>query len=264
VKRYNSLQAFFLSFYSSELYRDVAKNWKGIGFLHLLLLLALAWAPTAIRAFTGFKAFVDDKGAAMVQQMPAVNIRDGVMSATPSGRHELKDPVSRETFMIIDDTVDTVPDNLTADIAVLTRKEFGTFNARRNERRVWQLQPGFNMAVTPDRVREFLGGMPFWAVPLLYVMLVAGSLAFRTAQVLLYANIGMFFARHFNAAIDYKAAARIAAMAVTPVIILRTVIWLTPMPDPSWYVRWPIGLVIALFFIRFGVMAAAEPEPVHV
>jgi Protein of unknown function (DUF1189) len=260
MKRYNSLHALVLSFYSADLYRDVAKNWKGIGLLHLLLLLAVTWAPTAIRTFGTFKAFVDEKGAAIAQQMPAVSIKDGVMSATPSGRHEIKDAGTGEIFMIIDDTVDTVPSNLTGDVGVLTRREFGTFNERRNERRVWELQPGFSMALTPARVEQFIGGMPYWGVPILYLVLLVGSLAFRTGQILLYGNIGMFFAKRFNAPIDYKAAVRIAAIAVTPVIVLRTLIWFTP-GEPRWYIRWPIGLIIAILLIRFGVKAAAQPEP---
>lgn len=262
MKRFNALHALVLSFYSGDFYRDVAKNWTGIGFLYLLMLLSVAWLPSGVRTFKAFTRFVDGKGAAMAQQMPAVTIENGVMRATPSGRHELKEPRTGEIVMIIDDTIDTVPADITMDGAVLTRTEFGTFNSRRQERRVWQLQPAFNFALTRARTQEFLSGLPFWAAPVIYVGLVIGSLAFRFGQALLYGNIGMFFARQLKADIDYRAAVRIAAVAVTPVIVLRTLIWFMPVTEPSWYIRWPIAFVITVLLIRFGVKSAAQPQSV--
>jgi len=44
MKRYTLIQALALSFYSRNLYVDVARNWSGIGIRYLLLLLTLAWA----------------------------------------------------------------------------------------------------------------------------------------------------------------------------------------------------------------------------
>jgi hypothetical protein len=261
VKRYGRLQALYLSFYSGDLYRDVAKNWKGIGFLYLLLLLGIAWVPSAVRTFSATKTFAEEKGAAMAQQMPTVTIQDGTMRANPAGRHELKDPATGETFLIIDDTIDDVPAETLGDVAMLTRREFGTFSRRRSERRVWKLAPGFDMEVTAAKAQSFLAGLPYWATPLMYIGAMAGSLAFRTVQILLYGSIGMFFAKRFKAAIEYKDAVRLAAVAITPVVVLRTLIWFTPT-EPSWYIRWPIAFIITVLVIRFAVRAAAEPEPI--
>jgi hypothetical protein len=259
--RYSRLQALYLAFYSRDLYRDVARNWTGIGFLYLLLLLGLTWLPSAVRTFNATKTFAEEKGAAMAQQLPTVTIRDGTMRANPSGRHELKDPSTGEVFLIIDDTIDDVPPESAADGAVLTRNEFGTFNRRRGERRVWKLGPGLEMEVTAAKAQSFLAGFPYWGAPVMYAGALAGSLAFRLAQVLLYGSLGMFFARRFKAAIDYKDAVRLAAVAITPVVVLRTLIWFLPR-EPIWYVRWPIAFIITFFVIRFAVRAAAEPEPV--
>jgi hypothetical protein len=196
----------------------------------------------------------------MAQQMPTVTIQDGTMRANPGGRHELKDPSTGEVFLIIDDTIDEVPAETLADGAVLTRKEFGTFTRRRSERRVWKLAPGLNMNVTAAKAQSFLTGLPYWATPLMYVGALAGSLAFRIVQVLLYGSIGMFYAKRFKAAIEYKDAVRLAAVAITPVVVLRTLIWFMPR-EPIWYVRWPIAFIITVFVVRFAVRAAAEPEP---
>ncbi len=43
MKRFGLFHPIWMSFYSRALYRDVAQNWKGTGFLYLLFLLALSW-----------------------------------------------------------------------------------------------------------------------------------------------------------------------------------------------------------------------------
>lgn len=258
MKQFGPLQALYLSFFSADLYRDVAKHWKGIGLLYLVLLLAITWLPSGFRVFSGLKAFSTDKGAALAQQMPRITISNGEMRADPPGRHELKEPATGEVFGVIDDTIDQVPDEAPGDMMVLTRKEFGTF--QRNQRRVWKLQPGVNYELSSADVQQFLSRAPYWAAPTAYVAGVAGSLVFRTLQILLYGAIGLWFAGRAKAAIDYTTAVRLAAVAVTPVIVLRTILWFMPT-EPAWYVRWPVAFVITILLIRFAVRAAAGPEP---
>src|SRR2546426_3324312 len=48
MRRYGILHPLLLSFFSRSLYRDVGRTWKGIGFLYLLLLLALSWVLVTI------------------------------------------------------------------------------------------------------------------------------------------------------------------------------------------------------------------------
>lgn len=259
MKRFGPLQALYLSFFSADLYRDVASHWKGLGLLYLLLLLGLTWLPTAARAFTGLRTFSTEKGAALAQQMPRVTIAGGEMRAEPPGRHELKDPATGHVFLVIDDTIDDVPAQAANDMMMVTRKEFATF--QRSQRRVWKLAPGMNLELTSGDVQHFLARVPYWAAPLVYAGALAGSFLFRTVQILVYGGIAMFFARRFKATVDYKTAVRLAAVAITPVVILRTLIWFLPT-EPGWYVRWPVAFVITVLLIRFAVRAAAEPEPV--
>ena len=259
MKRFGPLQALYLSFFSADLYRDVARRWKGIGLLYLLLLLGLTWLPTAVRVFNGLQTFSAEKGAAIAKQMPRVTIANGEMRAEPPGRHELKDPVTGEVFLVIDDTIDEVPAYAGNDMMMVTRKEFATF--QRNQRRVWKLAPGMNLELTSADVQRYLARVPYLAAPLVYAGALAGSFLFRTIQILVYGSIGMFFARRYKSAIDYRTAVRLSAVAITPVVILRTLIWFMPT-EPGWYVRWPVAFVITVLLIRFAVRAAAEPEPV--
>ena len=256
MRRFGRLQALWLSFYSRDLYREAARRWKGIGVLYLLLLLALTWLPSPVRWFAGLRLFAAGQGSEIVAQLPVITIEGGVMTADPPGPHVI--PLDDVT-LIIDDSVDTVPSDLDGQTAVLTRREFGMTKPRSNERRVWELGPELNMVIAPDDVAGFLGSLSYWVPPLGYFFCVAGSLIFRTLQVLLYGAIGLMLAGRWRAGLDYSALVRLSALAITPVVILRTLLWFGPWEPPG-YVRWPVAVAIAMGYLVMGIKAAAGRE----
>ena len=49
MRRFSNVQALALSFFSRDLYRDVASHWKGAGLLYQLLVIVLATLVIEIR-----------------------------------------------------------------------------------------------------------------------------------------------------------------------------------------------------------------------
>ena len=251
-----------MSFYSADLYRDVGRNWKGVGLLYLTVLLAICWLPSAGRWAAGLHRF-----AATVPQttaeLPDITITNGVMQARPPGRHEFREPDSRPgrpgTTFVIDDTIDDVPSDLTSETVMLTRREAGMVRPSRHERRVWRLDAVGDLDVTRQDVIAFLTSLQVWLPPLAYVCCVLGALVFRLLQACLYGSLTQMYAQHRKLTLDFKSALRIAAVAVTPVIVLRTLVWFLPA-EPSWYIRWPAAILITAYYLRFAVNALAE-EP---
>jgi hypothetical protein len=78
-------------------------------------------------------------------------------------------------------------------------------------------------------------------------------------QSLLYGLAAVAWARRKGLTLSQSAAMRLAAVAVTPVIVLRTAIWVFPW-EPAWYIRLPIGLLIAAFYIDFGIGACVDAQ----
>lgn len=261
MKRFNPVSALWGAFYSPDLYRDVVFRWKGIGFLYLLLVLAICWLPSAARWFQALRELDGVEAQALVRKLPSISIEDGVMSANPPGRHVIPLESERsgtvEGLIIIDDSAESVPNDLTTEAFVLTRREVGVIRPSRSERRVWTLTPAADMDVTPDDVQAFLGSLAFWMTPVGYVGAVAGSLVFRVLQALLYGAAAMAYARRQRLNLTRAASMRLAAVAVTPVLLLRTAIWFGPW-EPAWYWRWPVGLLIAALYIAYGLRACAE------
>ncbi len=273
MKRFGIFSAIVMAFYSDELYRDVARHWKGVGAVYLLVLLALCWLPSAARGFMGLHRFAVEQVPRVVDQLPVVKITDGVMQATPPGRHVIRDPQSTgsrdaSALVIIDDTVDEAPSDLEIPAIVVTRHEFAIIQPRRSERRVYSFSRQTNMTITPDRVRSFLSSLQLWVPTLGYLLAVIGSFAFRMAQAMVYGAVAQMFARRSsatpNSGLEYRTAIRLAAIAVTPVIVVRTFLWFGPW-EPAWYFRWPVAILVTLFYLNFAARAAmadlAESPP---
>jgi hypothetical protein len=263
MKKFGPLRAIVMSFYSAELYRDVGRNWKGTGLLYLMVLLAICWVPTAYRMHAGLHRFAAQTPA-ITADFPDISIKNGVMQSRPPGRFELRDPDPRPgreaaVFIVVDDTIDDVPSDLAPDTIMLTRRELGISRSNRAERRIIELSAVGNLDVTRQDIAGFLSSLRFWVPPVAYVFCVFGSLLFRFVQACLYGSLTQMFARGRQLTLDFPAALRISAIAVTPVIVLRTLVWFLPS-EPAWYIRWPIAIVITLGYLRFAVSAlAAEP-----
>jgi hypothetical protein len=135
MRQYGPLRALVMAFFSADLYRDVGRNWSGIGLLYLTVLLAICWVPTAVRMHVGLHGFAVDRVPQLTADLPEITIRDGVMQANPPGRHLWRDdnprPGREAGAFIIDDSIDEVPSDLPAGTLMLSGVRRGTHQSRR-------------------------------------------------------------------------------------------------------------------------------------
>src|SRR5688500_8215830 len=101
MKRYSIFHPLVLSFFSKSLYRDVGKNWRGTGLLYLLLVLALVWVPTIIKAQMGLSSWVAGDSQELTKQIPAITITKGEVSTDVTTPHFIKDPKTGNVMAII-------------------------------------------------------------------------------------------------------------------------------------------------------------------
>lgn len=70
-------QALYRSFYSSRLYVDVGKRWKGFGFLYLLLVIVLFSLPLSLQIIKYFNRFYDQQIIGPMKRIPTLYIQNG-------------------------------------------------------------------------------------------------------------------------------------------------------------------------------------------
>ena len=258
MKRYSIFHPLVLSFFSKSLYRDVGKHWRGTGLLYLLVVLALVWIPTMIKGHLGMSKWVDGDSKEITKQIPAITISKGRVSTDVTTPYFIKDPKTGSDIAVIDTTGEyETLENTDAKLLLTKSKLIVSKNA--TETQTYDLSGVQSFYVDRARVEGWLAMLGRWFVPVLYPLALIFSFIFRAIQILIYALVGLLFARILHANLSFKTLMRLAAIAITPVLILNLILEFVPRHIPRWSL---IGIVIALAYLFFAVKVNAEPEDV--
>ncbi|MDQ2921260.1 MAG: DUF1189 domain-containing protein [Acidobacteriota bacterium] len=258
MKRYSIFHPLVLSFFSKSLYRDVGKHWRGTGLLYLFLVLALVWIPTIIKGQLNISNWVDGDSKEFTKQIPAITISKGQVSTDVATPYFIKDPKTGNNMAIIDTTGEYETLENTDAILLLTKSKL---IAKKNatETQTYDLSGVQSFHVDRSYVESWLATVKRWFVPVLYPLALIFSFIFRAVQILIYALIGLLFAHMLHANLSYKTLMRLAAISITPVLILDLLFEFVPVHIPWWSL---LGIVIALAYLFFAVKVNAEPEDV--
>jgi len=259
-KRFTYFDALWQSFFSRSLYLDVAKRWRGVGFLYLLLIVIISWLPDLAKMQISFQQLRGGAAEGLIRQVPAISITDGVASADVETPYFIKDPKDGKVLAIIDFTGQYTNLENTSAVVLLTRQEVIGKKSEK-ETRIYSLSGVKHFAIDQARVRRWVYLFLTWFVVLIAPFAIVFTYAYRICQALIYALVGMAFASSFHLKLTYSTLLRITCVALTPLVIFTTVTDLLPLHRvfPRLLV-WLIHLAIAVLYIGFAVKAcAAEP-----
>jgi len=255
MKRYSYLHALVLSFFSKSFYQDLGRNWKGTGLLYLFILVLVVWIPTMIKMQVGLSRFVAQEAPQVTQQIPRITIKNGQASTDVQTPYFIKDEKG-QPIAIIDMTgeyenLDNTPASL-----LLTKTKLVTRNQRKTT--IYDLQPVGSFEMDRESVENWLPTLKRWFVPVLFPIVIIGTFVFRAIQILLYAAIGLLFAKLVNTSLSYQTLMRLAAVALTPVLLLNLLFEFLPFSIPFW---WVWGTIIGLAYLFLAVKSNAESTP---
>ena len=255
-RRYSILHIPALSFYSKDLYRDVGLNWRGTCLGYLLLLLAICWIPWMVKAHIGLSDFVQNEVPKIVSQIPTITIKDGLASIDEPQPYYITEPDSNDIFAIID-TTGTVTSLADSNAFLLITKTEAIYKKNEVQSQTYSFADIKDFTLTQAKINKWLEVFRTVAIPVMYPFVLAFSYVYRIIQVLIYAAIGLLFAQGFRAKIEYPVLLRLAVVAVTPAIIINTIVSL------SGYVfcgMWLLYFAIAMVYLAFGVKAVSESQ----
>lgn len=252
------LRAPLASFYSRPFYREVAARWRGASFLYLLLVLALCWIPFLWGVYGNWARFAGTEAEPLLAQIPPVTISGGVVTADVPQPHSITDGGTGTVFAIIDTTGQVQSlDDVDAKM-LLTRTQLIVRKGER-ETRIYDLSSIENFSLDRDRVRGWLNVSAAWGPPFVYVLMILFSCVYRVLQALVFALIGLAFRPAPGLAPGYPGVLSLALVAVTPAVIVKTVLDLVGATFPF---RELVIALIAIAYLYLGVKASAVPSPV--
>ena len=258
--RFTYFDALYQSFYAHSLYVDVARRWRGVGVLYLLLIVIISWLPDLVRMQISFHKLRGEASESFIRQIPAISITDGVASADVETPYFIKDPKDGKVLAIIDFTGQYTNLENGSAAMLLTRKEIITRQSGK-ETRIYSLSGVKHFSIDQTRMRHWVNLFLTWFVTAIAPIVIVFTYGFRIVQALIYAAMGLAFANWYHVKLPYSTLLRLACVALTPVVIFTTVTDLIPafhtIPGPL------VGLIhlaIAIWYISFAVKACAD-EP---
>jgi len=260
MKQFGFFHPFYM-FCSKALYRDVALNWRGTCFGYLFVLLLLSWLLFVVKLNLMLTSFIDQNVPAILEKMPAITIKDGKVSADVEQPYIIN-LENGQPIAILDTTgkytsLDNTPAKilLTSSALVIRKSE--------TETQTVDLSKVKDLSVNKSLLGSWVDMVVKWACPLLFLCALPFSFAYRVIQALLYAAIGTIFVSSLRGSLGYSAVLRMAVIAVTPVILLDTLIFLAGVTIRApLFTYWPICFGIAMVCLYRGVQAAvASPPP---
>jgi len=284
MKQYSSWQALFLSFWSASLYRDVAENWQGVGYLHLLFVVCLTIFFIALQTQVVVVPRAEQIADSVLSQMPNVTIEKGKLSIDKASPYVLTEPKSGQPII----TIDTRPKPvsleesksvfLVTSEAIYARKQpvrsypgqnNNQFSLKTDGQKSPQLtsEQGAierfdissvdHLQIDVNSGKLFLHSFFRWLGVLLFVTWLPFAFLFVVLQTLVYALLGKLFSSLASVDLSYSTLVRLSAVTLTPVLLLDSLIKVSGVSLTYW--PW-LSVLLALGYLYFAVIANASEQ----
>lgn len=253
MKEYGYWQALFKSFYSPNLYRDVAWNWGAGVVFYLLLVTFLCWGAMLLKyqpiIETGLKDMVNKIGT----QVPEMEIVNGELKTPENKPYFVVDPDTKEMIAIIDTSGEhnALKEGETKPTILVTKKQIFYADNETKEIRMKDIPETLTMTISPDYLKEKMITCASW----LWLLLLPLNSVFlwiaRLVQALVYAVFGKLFAFMTHIPLRYSQIFKLSVVALTPSIVIATILnWLEIYFGYQALVLFAIAIGYLIFAIR--------------
>lgn len=251
MKEYSSFHPLYMSFYSPDIYRYAARKGRGLGFAYLAILVAVFLIPKVMAFDRAMSEMIAQEAPAVAKQIPEVTITKGKVSLDKPQPYVITKSDGKTPLIVIDTTGKTTFSNTEAlyivtESKVLVRPGQGG----------WQnldLSSFDGVVINRTSSYEFLDWLEEISFFLIYPFAFVLALGFRFVQAFLCAFIGFSFAKSRGCRLPYSAAVRVASVALTPVVVIGTMLVMLNLHIPYWDI---ISFAAAIGYTMFGIKSS--------
>jgi hypothetical protein len=251
-RKYSLIHLPLFSFFSSRLYRDIGKNWKGANLAYLFLLLAVCWIPPTLNMRQQLLQSIESNQLHLINQLPDIQITDGQVKVEQSKPIYINR--GDGTPLAIIDTTGSMNyiDNdhvniLLTDSKLIFRRDGSHFNTL-------DLSQVSSFHINRYMLTDWLQSSKHAIAPLSYGIFLLLSYVMTLLVLLLLAVVGLILSNMMHASLRFAAVVRLASAAATPSIVLITALALLGYSIP--------GLVYVAFTVAYlliGITACKKP-----
>ncbi|MFZ7128555.1 MAG: DUF1189 domain-containing protein [Desulfobacterales bacterium] len=241
--------ALHLSFYSPGFYRRAAGRWKREAVVYLLL-LSVFYSISAVYRFTSdVRQIVNASLPVVSGQIPDIRIEKGKVRIDADQPYFIKAADGDSVVAILDTTGRHQSLNDTTAVLLLTENRL-LVRRSADQTREFDLSGMDGFHLNRERATSWMRSLMSWMPVVVFPFAVLAALAYRLLQALLFAGLGFAVAIGLKHPVTFQAAFTVAALALTPMILLDTVFNMIGAYPPFWGM---IGLMISGGYMAFGI-----------
>jgi hypothetical protein len=243
-------QAPYLAWFSRRFYQDVAQRWRGLALTYLLVLVAVAWLPNVFRLNGQMETFRTQDLPPILEQVPKLEILNGELQADVKMPYRIIDPESNETLVVIDKNASEEDFDRLNTLILITNNQI--ISNRNGFNRSFDLADLEGVSVDKESLGRWIDGGISWIRTLAYPLLVINSWSYRFFQALIFGVIGLIMANSMQVKLPYAAVVRLSVIALTPVILIRTLLNFFGISVPLW---WLLAFAITVVYLYRAIKA---------
>ncbi|HTR45273.1 MAG TPA: DUF1189 family protein, partial [Thermodesulfovibrionales bacterium] len=210
------------------------------------------------RTWREVSAYLDQEAPKVITQVPLITVAKGKVVVDAAMPYVIKDPRTSAPLVIID-TTGKITSLTGSEAAALLTGSTLLVRKSPSETRTFELSEIGDLVIDQSKLYEWTEIIKDNFVFVLYPLTLLFSFLFRTVQALIFAVIGMTFAKNLKLSLPFQAAVSLAIVAMTPALILSVVYSALGLKTSLW---WLISFVISLGYLFFAVKAQSEDQTV--
>lgn len=253
ARRYRIYHPLYMAFYSKDLYRDAARNWKGFAYTYLFFILVLSTLVSAFQIQQRVSDFMDRSAGELVRQIPEVIISNGEISVDGPQPYVIVDPETGKDLAILDTTGQVTGLQDTEAVILLTRHQL-IYRKSARETRILDLSGVEYLQIDHQTVQGWIEVVRRWSAAAVAPFILIGSIVYRLFQVFFYALVGWVMARIISRALSFHALVSIAVVSITPALLILLLTDLAGISLPQGKF---ISFLITAGFLFYAVRANA-------
>ncbi|MBX9686845.1 MAG: DUF1189 domain-containing protein [Candidatus Obscuribacterales bacterium] len=251
MKTFECWQAPVFAFFSTGFYRQLGSASKGLGFLYMLVLIAVSSAVIPVKEFLSFQTMFTSHGHEVIEQIPDLKIEHGRLSINQPLPYYISDPQSGAYLIAFDSTENGESSQLDIPL-IITPEGFSSRGGQGQSAHVFKSIEHLSVSASELQRWMTIGlylvplATYLFALPLIWLGHIVQALGFSLA--------GLILAKMISVKIKYAGILRISSYALGNVILLDGFMNIFPLEVPglgTMLIALP-GWALYKFFLALG------------
>jgi len=242
----NTLRTIYLAFYSKDAYIRAAREWKGIGYGYLFILILISTLCIGLWVHTWINIALSGVEKHILPQLPRMTIAEGHLTIDKELPYVIA--VKGNSLCRFDNTNDLPPDPAEFSPFVFGTSDFAIYSRKNGLLRQWVYEKIWTAVIEPLGVTKYVQFLKTWGGLVFAGILLPLHFLWVASQTLILGALGRIFARTMHTALTYSRLIRISVVAVTPGVVLGTLLIVSNQFFALWLGIYGIMGAIYLFY----------------